>query len=340
MEIKRKTVFISYTWDSPEHEEWVLKLANDLIATYGLNVILDQHELSPGKDLPHFMENSIEKADKVLIILTPKYKIKAENRTGGAGYETSMISQEIFESPITNIKFIPILRNGNKEISSPKFLSSKVYHSMIDDKKYDIQLFTLAKSIYNKQLINKPDFGPIPDFSTITLDPIISIANNLAKEAQINKDIDNILSSYDGIKLLENEIEELKGIIQKKINLYESSTNLKFFFLINNHKFIINSSGYSVKLNFSDLYSNSAQFVKMTISFWEGYLQMNSSFYFPDEGPKKIKETQYSFDLTYKKEPIWKSKTETMTNEEITSLIFTFFIEKIQMEKSKKFRGN
>ncbi|MDP1069474.1 toll/interleukin-1 receptor domain-containing protein, partial [Klebsiella pneumoniae] len=79
----------------------------------GIDVILDQFELSAGKDLTHFMESSLEKADKVLVILNPNYKQKAENRKSGVGYETSMISQEIFESPISKVKFIPILRIGS-----------------------------------------------------------------------------------------------------------------------------------------------------------------------------------------------------------------------------------
>ncbi|WP_051929381.1 toll/interleukin-1 receptor domain-containing protein [Flavobacterium sp. 83] len=121
----RRKVFISYSWDNSEHQEWVLSLAKDLMNKFGIQVILDQFELSAGKDLTYFMESSIENADKVLIILTPNYKIKAEDRKSGVGYETSMITQEIFESSITKIKFIPILRVGDSKSSSPKFLKSK-----------------------------------------------------------------------------------------------------------------------------------------------------------------------------------------------------------------------
>ena len=114
MEQNRKTVFISYSWDNTEHQEWVLQLAKDLMTKFGIDVILDQFELSAGKDLTYFMESAIEKADKVLVILTPKYKVKAENRESGVGYETSMITQELFESPISKVKFIPVLRVGKQ----------------------------------------------------------------------------------------------------------------------------------------------------------------------------------------------------------------------------------
>ena len=106
----RITVFISYSWDSPEHQEWVLKLATDLIKIYGINVLLDQFELSAGRELTMFMESSVEKADKVLVIMTPKYQQKADKREGGVGYEYSMISQGLFATQTDNNKFIPILR--------------------------------------------------------------------------------------------------------------------------------------------------------------------------------------------------------------------------------------
>jgi len=42
------TVFISYSWDSEAHKEWVLNLANNLIKN-GIGVLLDQYDPSAGK---------------------------------------------------------------------------------------------------------------------------------------------------------------------------------------------------------------------------------------------------------------------------------------------------
>lgn len=38
------TVFISYTWDSPAHKQWVKDLAYRLRATSHIDVILETHE--------------------------------------------------------------------------------------------------------------------------------------------------------------------------------------------------------------------------------------------------------------------------------------------------------
>ncbi|SDF05407.1 SEFIR domain-containing protein [Fontibacillus panacisegetis] len=36
------TVFISYSWTSPEHEQWLYDLAERLMASDGVNVKLDK----------------------------------------------------------------------------------------------------------------------------------------------------------------------------------------------------------------------------------------------------------------------------------------------------------
>ncbi|MEL6135162.1 MAG: toll/interleukin-1 receptor domain-containing protein, partial [Bacteroidota bacterium] len=81
-------VFISYSWDSDEHKEWVKQLADRLMAD-GIDITLDQYDLLLGRNLTHYMEEAVETANKVILILTENYKLKAEKRTGGVGYEYS-----------------------------------------------------------------------------------------------------------------------------------------------------------------------------------------------------------------------------------------------------------
>ena len=336
----RKKVFISYSWDNVEHQQWVSRLASDLIKTYGIDVILDQFELSAGKDLTYFMENSIEKADKVLVILSPNYKTKAESRESGVGYETSMISQEIFESPITNVKFIPVLRVGNATTSSPKFLKSKLYHSMIDDKNYNYQLYDLAKIIYDTELIEKPKLGPIPDFKTQNIDPIIELANSLKKEEDLNKEIDSILHSQEGAKIAEAELQNLVTILKSKIELYQNTSDLRFRSQDNRSQFILSYSPNSVSFYWHSDYYGTVDKLTLLVKYWEGVIRIdNMIHYFPGEEPKAIKIQEYKFDLDYQKQPVWKHKNEIATTEELTRMAFIFLMEKIQKEKVKNFRG-
>jgi len=340
MEEGRKVVFISYSWEDVEHQDWVLKLAGNLQSVYGIKVIIDKASLGFGSDLPHFMESSIDKADKVLVILTPEYKVKAEDRTKGVGYETTMLSQELFESSITKIKIIPILRKGNKEISSPKFLSSKVYHSMIDDDNYDYQLLDLAKAINDQSTIKLPELGPIVNLDSQEVDPFIAKANKIAAEERINKEIDQLLFSLDGKKLADEEIDNIQKIVTDKKNLYESNADLKFI-LESNHRdaFIIKSYGFSVSVVFENIFSNVVSNLKMKVRYFKGNISLYGGGYFLGEEPIKVKEEEYLFDLNYQKEVVWKINYRTSTADEVLTRIFGFILDKIQEEKSKKFRS-
>ena len=140
---KRKIVFISYSWEGKEHNEWVHRLAEDLSNEF--EVIIDQDQ-PLGLELTPFMEHSIVNSDKVLIIVTPTYKNKADNRIKGVGYETSIITDELVTDQ-NKIKFIPIIRVGTKETSYPKYLGSRKGLDMIDDARYQDGLDVLRKNI-------------------------------------------------------------------------------------------------------------------------------------------------------------------------------------------------
>jgi hypothetical protein len=86
MPIMAPKVFISYSHDSQPHKDWVRDLATVLRAN-GIDVVLDQWDLSPGQDIAAFMAGGIQTADRVLLICTEQYVSKAEAGSGGVGYE-------------------------------------------------------------------------------------------------------------------------------------------------------------------------------------------------------------------------------------------------------------
>ena len=128
----RKRIFISYCWESEEHKKWVHKLAEDLSEEF--EVKIDQKQ-PLGVELTHFMEKAIASSDKVLIITTPEYKNRADNRISGVGYEASLITDELVTEQ-NKIKFIPIIRVGTKEESFPKYLGSRKGLDMTDNDRY------------------------------------------------------------------------------------------------------------------------------------------------------------------------------------------------------------
>lgn len=155
-------VFLHYSWDSEEHKEWVLSLAERLIAD-GVDLIFDRYDLKIGSNINYFMEK-IEHANKVIIITTPKYKSKADNRSSGIGYEYQIITTELAKSLVTNNKFISILRIGTIEDSVPKLLQSFLHLDMTQNNNFENEYLTLLKNIYDYPVLEKPLKGSKPNF--------------------------------------------------------------------------------------------------------------------------------------------------------------------------------
>jgi hypothetical protein len=158
---KPKTVMISYCQEDDSHNEWVLDLADKLTIDGGVHVLLDRYELRAGRSMTHFMERAISTADKVILVMTPKYKEKADSRAGGVGYEYSIISQEIYEKQDSG-KFIPVVRKGTYANASPVFLKSILSHIMSDDAKFDETFVELLRLIYDEPFIGPPPIGKKP----------------------------------------------------------------------------------------------------------------------------------------------------------------------------------
>jgi hypothetical protein len=156
-------VFISYSWDGIEHDKWILKLAG-FLRDNGVDVILDKYELKAGRNLIHFMEQSIKKADKIVVIFTPNYKLKAENRNGGVGYEYSIMNAALYKNQTGNEKIIPMLRNGTQEESIPEFMQQFIHLDFRNDDTFETSCTDLLREIFNEPAIKKPKLGKRPSF--------------------------------------------------------------------------------------------------------------------------------------------------------------------------------
>jgi hypothetical protein len=152
-------VFVSYSHDSSDHKRWVLEFATT-IRERGVDAILDQWELRPGDDLPHFMETQLDQADYVLMVCTEKYIEKANSGTGGVGYE-KMIMTAAMLSHIDSNKVIPIIRqNGTKLL--PTFMRSKIFIDFSRDEEAEYNFDDLMRTLLNAPLFEKPAIGANP----------------------------------------------------------------------------------------------------------------------------------------------------------------------------------
>lgn len=159
-------LFISYCWSSPEHEQWVLNLATELREA-GVNVIFDKWDLKEGHDALKFMEKMVTdpKIKKVAIICDHTYVEKADNRSGGVGTETQIISPKIYAKADQN-KFVVIVaeRDKNGEVCLPTYYKSRIYIDLSESDLYATNFERLLRWIYDKPLYIKPKMGKIPEF--------------------------------------------------------------------------------------------------------------------------------------------------------------------------------
>ena len=335
MEEQSKTVFISYSWDGEVHQEWVLKLADDLTTRYGLIVLLDQYDLTVGKNMTAFMEKSLEAADKVLIVLTPNYKTKAENRKGGAGFEHSIISQELYSLQDKNNKYLPILRNGTIETSAPGYIKTMINRPMLNDNQYESDLLKLVKDIYEKPQAVRPQRGKIPNFDEIAeLDPIIERANKLQKEEQAEHERLQFLNSSQAKSNSDYEIQKLFNEIDVKAKKYQDSTSYRFNLEKEYQRAILHSGeGYSIRFTWKPMYSNTVDGSILYAEFIHGSISLQpGAFYFQGDEPKKLSVSRYSFDIDKNLNSLWKdiNKGILLSSEEISKNSFLWLIEKIE----------
>ena len=153
-------VFISYSWESKEHSDWVNSLADKLLAD-GIEAIIDSYDVSPGDRLTKFMESSIKDSDYVIIICTEEYKRKANNREKGVGYESHIISAELYNNH-NDRKFIPIIRQGDLNTAVPTYLDGKLAIDLRGNPYNETSYKDLIASIFKVK--KKPKVGIRPNY--------------------------------------------------------------------------------------------------------------------------------------------------------------------------------
>lgn len=165
IDVRRPTVFISYSYDSPSHKAWVKEFSSALVKN-GIETMLDQWTLHPGDSLTEFMEKGISEANFVLIICTEKYKEKSDTRVGGVGYEEAIISNDIL-SGSNQRKYIPVLKSENRKAAMPIALASKVFLDFSNTEIEGEELTDLLLTLYGRRPV-APQLGEVPDFKRLS----------------------------------------------------------------------------------------------------------------------------------------------------------------------------
>lgn len=200
--IEQPKVFISYSWSSPQHEQWVLGLAERLSGD-GIAVVLDKWDLKEGQDKHVFMEQMVndESINKVLVVCDRAYQTKADNRKGGVGTETQLISKEVYEKTEQE-KFIPIVReyDDDQKPCIPHYMASRIYIDLSSDEKFEENYQRLVRNLYGKPSYKRPSLGTPPAFVAETKQAVLKTSHKVAelKDALINdrRSASGLISDY------------------------------------------------------------------------------------------------------------------------------------------------
>lgn len=156
-------IFISYSWSS---DALVLELAQRLVSQ-GVDVVLDKWDLKEGQDKYTFMERCVNDPEitKVLIICDKAYAQKADDRTGGVGDETVIISSEIYGN-MKQEKFIPVIAEKDEYGNpyTPTYIKTRIYIDLSNQDTYEMEYEKLLRNIYEKPQFIKPKLGKKPEW--------------------------------------------------------------------------------------------------------------------------------------------------------------------------------
>ena len=208
-------VFISYSWTSPQHEQWVLDLAERLSGD-GIVTVLDKWDLKEGQDKHVFMEQMVNDVSikKVLVVCDRVYQTKADDRKGGVGTETQLISKEVYENTVQE-KFIPIVRGYDDagEPCIPHYMASRIYIDLSSDEKFEESYQKLIRNLYDKPLLKRPALGTPPAYIAEeeqivlkTSHKVTEIKNALLNDRRssnglISDYLDTVISSLEDFRL-------------------------------------------------------------------------------------------------------------------------------------------
>jgi len=161
-------LFISYSWSTPEHEQWVIDLAEGLVNS-GVDVVLDKWDLREGHDSVAFMEKMVTdpSISKVILVCDRAYASKADGREGGVGTETQIISAEVYAKQSQD-KFVAVIaeKDDTGKPYLPTYYKSRIYVDLSENDRYAAGFEKLLRWIFDKPLHVKPEIGKPPSFIT------------------------------------------------------------------------------------------------------------------------------------------------------------------------------
>lgn len=231
-QIEVPKIFISYSWSNPEHEEWVLELAENLMAD-GVDVALDKWVLREGDDPIVFMESMVNDPTitKIIMIIDRKYTDRANQRHGGVGTESTILSQELYSKRDKN-KIVAVI--AEPDAPKPTFYAGRLHVDLSNSDRYAEEYEKLVRWAYDKYKYEKPKtLGRAPSFIVSEDDQIALFTNTQYRMAidalekgknnassLVRQYLDKLLFELPKFSLLEGD-EDIKVSFNQRLDHFK-----------------------------------------------------------------------------------------------------------------------
>lgn len=204
MNMDKNEVAISYAWIDEKYKEKVLALA-DLLRSWGYNAVMDEliKQEYASVDLNEMMVKMISNADKVIVLLSEKYKQRADSFEGGVGAEYRIILNGISAN---TKKYIFATFDDLNVVAPDKLLPNGLGNREI------ISISNIGANVdWENQLKSKLSGEPIYQVSDVSIEKhlpvqkVIDFRQVLGEEPNVEKDghafseKDELLSDEKGI---------------------------------------------------------------------------------------------------------------------------------------------
>lgn len=130
-----RKVFVSYAWESTEHQEKVKQFTQKLRHD-GLDATMDLFDPNPPEGLPQWMVNQIRGADFVLMVITETYRKRFEGdeepgKGKGVKWEGGIVTRSLYNSEFRTGKFLPVVFGSEHVASMPTIFVGNTYYDVL-----------------------------------------------------------------------------------------------------------------------------------------------------------------------------------------------------------------
>lgn len=205
-------VFISYSWDNNQHEEWVMAFANEL-RQKGVDATIDKFITQQGTmNLNRMMIESIKDSEFTIIVMTPNYAERADEFIGGVGLESQLLLNFIQNEPS---RIIPVLRSCSemRTRAVPFYLKGFEYIDFSDSSNFEDRLNDILHKIFKVDKYKQSPLGGRPDLKSreVTMQTFHSVDDELIPDLKRITDLDKI-------QFMNNSYVHIIKVLEKFIN--------------------------------------------------------------------------------------------------------------------------